>query len=210
MNAFRRKTFIISLRRVRVRRLQVVRQLAGYHSPFEIIDAVDAKQVRPEFIPRAKGAEGLNDGALACYHSHIGIFERIVDYGLDYAMVLEDDFVFGDSKIITAETIWNHIPPDADHIQLHNFRTNFSSGYRVDEKGDLFNKLGCTNVITVGYIISSRLANYILNHHPIPKMPIDCLLIEISKQGIFDFYDVNESVITMYWGLPSEINEKPE
>ena len=156
MSTLRWKMFVISLRRARERRLQVLKHLEGVDLPYEIVDAFDARQVRPELLVRAKGAEHLGDGVVGAYSSHIGILERIVDYGLDYALVLEDDFVICDSKKLTLRTIWDHLPDGADHVQLHNHKNHFSREYQVDERGELFNKLGCTNVITIGYIISNR------------------------------------------------------
>lgn len=205
MPNIRWKMFVISLRRARERRMKALKRLEGVDLPYEIVDGFDAKQVHSEFLVRAKGAEHLGDGVVGAYNSHIGILERIVDYGLDYALILEDDFVICDSSQLTLHTIWDHMPLDADHIQLHNFKSHFSHGYQVEGSGVLFNKLGCTNVITVGYIISSRLAKFILKCHPLPNMPFDCQLIEISRQGIFDFYDVNEALISVDWEIPSEV-----
>ncbi len=200
------RAFVISLRRARERRLHVLKSVENMNISYEIVDAFDARQVRSEFLIRGNGGENLKDGEVACYHSHIGLFERIVDYGLDYGLILEDDFIVGDSMGLTLRNVWDHLPPDADHIQLHNFKSHFSSCYQVEEKGEHFNKLECTNVMTVGYIISNRLAKFMLRCHPIPKMPIDCQLIEISKQRIFDFYDVNEAVISANWRIPSQIH----
>lgn len=205
MTAPRWKVFVISLRRARERRLQVLAQLADTDLPFEIVDAFDARQVRPELLVRAAGAGDLGDGVVAAYSSHLGTLERIVDYGLDYALILEDDFVICESEMLTLRTVWDHFPPDADHIQLYDFKSHFSHGYHVEEKGERFNKLGCTNVISIGYIISNRLAKFILKCHPLPKMPFDCQVIEISRQGIFDFYDVNERLISVKWEIPSEV-----
>ncbi len=80
------------------------------------------------------------------------------------------------------------------------------SEYAIEEEGECFNKLSCTNIITIGYVVSRRLATYILDYHRIPKIPIDILYIEISKLRIFNFYDVAEKVIEPDWNMPSCIN----
>ena len=191
MNTHRWKLFVISLRRARERRLQVLKQLANVDLPFEIVDAFDARQVWPELLVRGVNPNPLADGEVAAYHSHIGIMERIDDYGLDYGLVLEDDFVFGDAANLTLQNIWDHLPHDADHIQLHDIVNHFTPGYRVEERGEVFNKLAVTNV---------------LKCHRLPRMPFDVQLIEISRQGIFDFYDINERLIDGDWSMPAEID----
>lgn len=77
------KIFVISLRRVRERRQQVLRQLLPLGLPFEIVDAVDAQQVKPECLVPGGDRPRMPVGAFACYQSHIGVLERILDYGLD-------------------------------------------------------------------------------------------------------------------------------
>ncbi|MEO5916373.1 MAG: glycosyltransferase family 25 protein [Luteolibacter sp.] len=206
MNTHHWKLFVISLRRARKRRLQVLKQLANVDLPFEIVDAFDARQVRPELLVRGVNPNPLADGEVAAYHSHIGIMERIDDYGLDYGLVLEDDFVFGDAANLTLNNIWDQLPDDADHIQLHDIGNHFTPSYRVEERGEVFNKLAVTNVLTIGYIISRKLAKHILRCHRLPRMPFDVQLIEISRQGIFDFYDINERLIDGDWSMPADID----
>ncbi len=200
------KIFAISLRRVRERRKQVLRQLQPLGLPFEIVDAVDAQQMRPECLVRGEDPAGMPVGAFGCYHSHIGVLERIVDYGLDYGLVLEDDFVLANAPGLTLGNLWDHLPAGADHIQLHGLKNFMSLEYAVEEEGEWFNKLSYTNCCTAGYLVSRRLASYILEHHRIPKVPIDILYIEISKLRIFDFYDVREKLIDLNWNMPSCIN----
>ncbi len=200
------KIFVISLRRVRERRQQVLSQLLPLGLPFEIVDAVDAQQVKPECLPRGENPPRMPVGAFACYQSHIGVLERIVDYGLDYGLILEDDFVLGKAPTLTLGNIWNHIPPGADHIQLHMLKNFMCAEYAIEEEGEWFNKLGCTSISTIGYVVSRRLASHILENHRRPSMPIDLLFIKISKLRIFDFYDVREKLIEPNWNMPSCIN----
>ncbi|MDB6078084.1 MAG: glycosyl transferase, family 25 [Akkermansiaceae bacterium] len=202
------KNFVVSLKRVRERRLRVIRQMNALNQPFEIVDACDAKQVRPELLVCGPRPWDLSNGEVATYYSHLGLMERIVDYGLDYAIVLEDDFLFGNAQRLTMDNVHELMPVDADHIQLHDIRDHFSKEYAVAERGELFNRLSCTNVMTVGYMISRRLAEYLLTYHPLPRMPIDHQLIEISKQQIFNYYDVNERLIDADWGGKSEIDDR--
>lgn len=204
------KIFVISLRRVRERRLQILHQLLPRGLPFELVDAVDARQLKPELLVREEDASEMPDGAWACYQSHIGIFERIIDYGLDYGVILEDDCVLLDSGKMSLANIWEKLPADADHIQLHGLKGFLSKGYRVEEEGEYFNKLACTNVFTVGYIVSRRLADFILTRHRKPRMAPDLLFVAISKLGKFNFYDVSEKLVEPNWRISSSIEVPPE
>jgi glycosyl transferase family 25 len=200
------KIFVISLRRVRERRQQVLRQLLPLGLPFEIVDAVDAQQVKPECLMHRDDPPGMSTGAFGCYHSHLGVLERIVDYGLDYAIILEDDFILGDAQTLTFANLMDSIPPGADHVQLHMLKDFMCPEYEIEEEGEWFNKLHHTSLTTTGYLASRKLAAHILEHHSIPRMPIDVLFIELSKSRTFDFYDVREKLIEQNWSLPSCIN----
>jgi GR25 family glycosyltransferase involved in LPS biosynthesis len=206
MNSPSWKIFVISLRRIRERRQQVIRQLLPLGLPFEIVDAVDAQQVKPECLVHRDDPPAMSTGAFGCYQSHLGVLERIVDYGLDYGIILEDDFILGDAQTLTFANLMDSIPPGADHVQLHMLKDFMCPEYEIEEEGEWFNKLHHTSLTTTGYLVSRKLAAHILEHHSIPRMPIDVLFIELSKSRTFDFYDVREKLIEHNWSLPSCIN----
>lgn len=147
----------------------------------------------------------MKDGALACYQSHVAVLERIVNYELDYGLVLEDDFTLQESSPLTLGNLWDCLPLDADHIQLHALKDFLSKDYEVEQEGELFNKLVQTNVFTVGYVVSRRLAEYVLCNHRVPSMPIDLLYIDLCRRGVFNFHDVRKSIVEPDWNSPSTI-----
>jgi GR25 family glycosyltransferase involved in LPS biosynthesis len=200
------KVFVISLRRVRERRLRILRQLLPLGLPFEIVDAVDAQQVKPECLMHMDDPPRMSTGAFGCYQSHLGVLERVVDYDLDYGIILEDDFILGSAPTLTFANLMDYIPPGADHIQLHMLKNFMCTEYEIEEEGEWFNKLCCTSLTTTGYLVSRRLAAHVLEHHSIPRKPIDILFIDLSKSRIFDFYDVREKLIEHDWSLSSCIN----
>lgn len=201
---------MISLRRAPERRQQVLRQLLPLGLSFEIVDAVDAWQTKPEFLPRDEGAHAMKDGVVACYQSHIGVLERVVGYELDYGLILEDDFILNDSPLLSLATLVDRLPVGADHIQLHALKDFLSKDYEVDEEGEWFNKLAHTNVFTVGYVVSRRFAEHVLGCHRVPRMPIDLLYVELSQQGKFNFHDVRESLVEPNWSLTSTIENSAQ
>lgn len=198
------RVFVVSLRRARDRRMNVVKKMLSTDVPFEIVDAVDGSAVLPETLGIQVGKWSLTDGEKACYQSHINILERIVDYGLDYAIVLEDDFKFGPTGHSWLKGIWDTLPVGADHIQLHDMRSHISKQYEIDVEMGLFNKLKVTNYMTVGYIISRKMAAHIIKNFSQPAMPIDHLYVQLSlNSNVFSFYDVNQRLVDCIWDAPS-------
>ncbi|MEL7027449.1 MAG: glycosyltransferase family 25 protein, partial [Pseudomonadota bacterium] len=93
--------FIISLRDATERRNAVTRRLSAIGLTGQFIDAVDGRNGLPsEFetlIDRASAAahfhRDLSDAEFACAFSHRRVYQRILDDGLEGAIVLEDDAV---------------------------------------------------------------------------------------------------------------------
>lgn len=202
----KKRIFILSPPRLRERRAHVLGQIRPLGLDFELIDGVDAKLVRGEVLKVPADAWSMSMGEVACYLSHIGMLQRICDYDLDRALILEDDFLLSKESPLSLETLWEHLPPDADHVQLHNLQDQQFDGYRMIEAGEYFNRVSPGNVGSWGYVVSRKLAEHILRHHQVPKMPIDHLYIELSKQtSTFNFYDCRELLVGFLPDIPSTL-----
>jgi glycosyl transferase family 25 len=92
--------FVIHLARAAQRRAQVERLLAEAPCPTEVFDAVDGRAMaevevvavlsdRPVMHPPYPFQIGR--GELACFLSHRALWQRMVDEGIDQALILEDD-----------------------------------------------------------------------------------------------------------------------
>ncbi len=193
------RIFALSLPRVRSRRANIISQLQATGLDFEIIDGVDAQEVKPEMLAVPKDAWSLKTGEVACYLSHLKMLQRVVDYGLDYAIILEDDVQINNSGRMTLANMWHFLPEDADHVQLHDLRDKWSSDFRIQSPGERFNRVGPTNVCTWGYVVSRRFARFVLEHCAAPKMPIDHLYIALSREEPeLKFYDITVGIVTPY------------
>lgn len=204
---FQTRIFILSLARERTRRLHALSQIRQTGLTFELVDALDSRMLRRELMEVPASAWSLTDGEVACYLSHLGLLQRVVDYELDHAIILEDDFVLKESENLALATLWENLPAGADHTQLHDMKAEIFDQYRLIESGPLFNRVSPTNVGSWGYVVSRKLAKHVLCHHSVPKMPIDHLYIELSRRiGEFDFYDVNERFVDCMPDEPSTID----
>lgn len=93
----RMRVFVVSLERSRDRRAAVTAALARAGIEFEIFDAVDGSapgfaysdRAAPD-VTRARKGWALTNGQLACFASHLSLWQRCVELGEPIA-VLEDD-----------------------------------------------------------------------------------------------------------------------
>ncbi|MBB4196507.1 GR25 family glycosyltransferase involved in LPS biosynthesis [Rhodoblastus sphagnicola] len=93
------KAFILHLERARPRRAQVEKLCAALPMPAEILQAVDGSSLSEAEVSRIYARHihaprfyfGLNRAEIGAFLSHRAAWRRIVDEGLDYAVVFEDD-----------------------------------------------------------------------------------------------------------------------
>ena len=203
----RSRIFILSLVSEQDRRLHALSQIRQTGLAFELVDALDSRMLRREVMEVPASAWSLSDGEVACYLSHLRLLQRLCDYDLDYAIILEDDFVLGESEKLSLATLWDHLPVGADHVQLHDTKGKNFDQYRMIEAGMLFNRVSPTNVGSWAYVVSRKLAEAIVQQHPVPRMPIDHLYIDLSRRsGEFAFYDLNERLVGYMPDEPSSID----
>jgi glycosyl transferase family 25 len=89
------KTFVISLKRSVERRQFMIEQMNRLGLDYEIFDAIDCKEVTENDISRYRSDspywQTASIGIVCATLSHYLVFKKIVEQGLEYALVLEDD-----------------------------------------------------------------------------------------------------------------------
>ena len=95
------QAMIIHLARATARRVQVTAMQEHLPLPAEVVDAVDGQQLaelqKHAYQPRLSQPRypfELRLSEIAVFHSHRRCWQRIVDQGLDAALILEDDLQF--------------------------------------------------------------------------------------------------------------------
>ena len=198
------RVFVLSLADSRVRRLSALRKIAAAGLAFEIVDGVDARKMKPETLALDENAaKWMNLGEVGCYLGHLRILQRIVDYGLSYACILEDDFCFEKDPLFCLAEIETRLPPVFHYIHLQR-DLGFNSNYRVISTEGAFWRVCETPLCTNGYLIERSLAQYILQHHANCEMPIDHLYAKLSHRG--RFYQTIQPLIGVQLGLESDIH----
>jgi glycosyl transferase family 25 len=110
--------FVISLKRSQERRESISKQLDELGFKFEFVDAVDGRNLNDVQLSKysakasmmASGRE-LSPAEIGCALSHLGIYHKIMDEGIERAIIFEDDSVIKeDFPAILAN--WKKIPKD--------------------------------------------------------------------------------------------------
>ncbi len=94
------KIFVISLKRAASRRAACAKSLGDIGLKFEFFDAIDGDEIGSDVIESVydnkknfgQFKRPLSRREVACYLSHYTLWRRIVDEGLEGAVILEDDF----------------------------------------------------------------------------------------------------------------------
>jgi glycosyl transferase, family 25 len=93
------KVFVINLKSAIERKKSIEKQLKGSGFDYEILEAVEGKTISPDQNPEIdweyahKNSYWISKGLLACTLSHLNAYRAILDQGLPYGLVLEDDTV---------------------------------------------------------------------------------------------------------------------
>ncbi len=196
--------FLLSLPDSRVRRKSAIGKLLACDIPFEIVDGVEARKWNPEHLVCQDDVRTwMKPTEIGCYMGHLRALERLIDYGLPYACVLEDDFCFEADPDWGLKEIERQLPADFDYVHLQR-DVGINPKYRDAQQVGRFMRMHETPYLTTGYIISCRLAAYILQHESRCRMPIDHLMAELSHQG--NFYRPIRPLIGIQCGLTSDIH----
>ncbi len=197
------RVFILSLPDSRQRRLSALRLIQPTGMPFEIVDGVEGTKLGWEKLlhdPSVK--DWMKLGEVGCYLGHLRILQRVVDYGLPYACVLEDDFCFEADPDYGLTEIETQLPKPFHYIHLQR-DLGINEKLQVVGRQGSFLRIRETPYCTTGYIVERSLAKYILAHEANCRMQIDHLYAELSHRG--QFYQPQKPLIGINPNLPSDI-----
>lgn len=111
---YRQTTFVINLDRSPDRLEFMRRQRVG----FERIAGIDGARMVPAWLASQFVGSPLTSGKIGCYASHLLVAREIVDRGLPYAIVLEDDVTLDDDFLDAAISAATDAPVGWDYIHL--------------------------------------------------------------------------------------------
>lgn len=140
--------FVISLRSSSDRRKHIEKEFLKKDLVFNWIDAVDGNSLSEEEVNKVYDDEvcnvlygrSLGRGEIGCYLSHLEAYRRIINDGLSYALIFEDD-IFLNNNIINFINSISSIPNNIEMITLANYPNtsklrkaiNIACGFKLRE-----------------------------------------------------------------------------
>jgi glycosyl transferase family 25 len=217
------KLFVINLDRQeeRLRRMAAMFDAIGLQ--LTRVSAVDGRQLSEETIKRwCRGSVlgAARPGATACFLSHRGCWQRIVDEALPYAAIFEDDLHLGnDVAALLANGDW--VPENADVVKLETMRQPTRMGktplaapgarklYRLAGKhigagGYLVTRKGAEKLLKMSETFSDPVDHFLFN----PELPSASSLVAFQLTPAICMQDFFLKEPAAVIGLGSDLHEE--
>lgn len=198
------KLFAINLHRSRDRRAALLGWLPQAGLPWEIFDAVDASAMRPDAVPwtNDRWGEKLWPGQVGCFLSHARVLQRVLDYALDWAVIVEDDVILRPESAATLRAL--PMPEGFDLLYLHEMRQPGLCSTVVSSDGTL-HRVNPAMLTTGAYAVSRRFAERFCAQFTRVEMPIDHFYRRESRDANAQFYELADPVFRLNGRFPSTI-----
>ncbi|MDM1769930.1 glycosyltransferase family 25 protein [Acinetobacter indicus] len=159
------KNIVISLKTAKARREHIEKEFGKQNIGFEFFDALTPDLAKPlaEKMALQVHEDFLTSGELACFMSHVSIWQKMVEEQIAHLAVFEDDVYLGENADhFLSQHDW--IQNDWDIIKLEAFAKKIlhaSQEMPVGKNRSLF-KLKGRHVGAAGYILSLKAAQYLI------------------------------------------------
>ncbi|MFV5490458.1 glycosyltransferase family 25 protein [Acinetobacter sp. ASP199] len=194
------KNIVISLKTADARREHIQKEFGKQNIGFEFFDALTPDLAKPlaEKMALKVHEDFLTSGELACFMSHVSIWQKMVDEQIPYLAVFEDDVYLGENAAdLLNDSDWIHASWDiikteafADKVFLSGNKADVTHGARqiVRLKGK--------NLGTAGYILSLKGAQKYLDYvHQIQLIPLDQVMFdEFIREEVHPVYQMTPAL----------------
>lgn len=206
--------FIINLERSKLRRDFILKYLSSLGIEATIFPAVEGNKLDLAELEKNKIYD--NDAALeafsrplsmpeiGCTMSHIGIYHKIIDEGIEKALVLEDDVIFCDDIDQHFTALIDEVPDDWELIQLYYKCQDFT---KITDNIVKFRSETCLPSGSAGYFINRSGAEKMLKAVYPVRYPADSL---IGRSPRWDtvVYGSSSALLTQNYLYPTEIQAR--
>jgi glycosyl transferase, family 25 len=198
------KVFIINLKGSVGRKAHMVKQLDRLNIPYEFLDATDGQELSDHEIRTKYGvdtfppwhslnARHLTKGEIGCLLSHLRIYKRMVDEGIDCACIFEDDNDFGQDmdSLLTGGILrkfdWELLL--LGHSGVYHYRDTRRGAKCASEQKYVSSHYHITKPLeapfgTFAYMIRKSAAQKLLRHAYPLRMPMDYLTGHAAAIGV--------------------------
>lgn len=180
-------TYVISLNDAAARRAHITNEFLQKGVDFEFFDAITPKQLHLlEDLGINTEQSLMTKGEIACLASHVLLWQKMLDLGLDYITIFEDDVVLAKNTAAFLQTIGESLG-HFDVIKLETFFSNviLHKTNIQQHAGHSLYALNTTHLGAGGYIITKHGAQKVLQKmQNTPRLkPIDLELFAFNIFG---------------------------
>ncbi|KAJ1656731.1 hypothetical protein IWQ61_003756 [Dispira simplex] len=202
------KVYLLNLpqRKDRLRSMGIL--LEFLHIQFTVFPATDKEEVKSEPL-WISGKTGLRDAQMACWKSHMRIYEDIVnDPKIQTALILEDD-VDIDFDIANKAQMALDSAKSQDWDMLYVGHCSGFEGHKENELNATAHLYKAEYpVCSHGYMVSKQGAQKLLREMAVPRGPLDLHIVGLTKDHKINTLSLSPPLITQYHfeGDTSDIN----
>ncbi|WP_180068696.1 glycosyltransferase family 25 protein [Acinetobacter sp. YH16038] len=194
------KNIVISLKTATARREHICKEFGKQNINFDFFDALTPDLAKPlaEKMHLNVGDEYLTGGELACFMSHVSVWQKMVDEQIPHLAVFEDDVYLGENAdYFLSQDDW--IQNDWDIIKIEAFADKvFLSGPKINIANGSRQIVQLTgkNLGTAGYILSLKGAQKYLDYvRKIQLIPLDQVMFdEFIQAKIYPVYQMTPAL----------------
>jgi len=195
------KIFIIHYDKLVTRKNNALKQLNDRNLKAEFISNYGKDKLtlndKTKFI-------NLSDNKISCFLHHIECYKKIVEYDCDYALILEDDFMFLDKFYIKLKKYIHNLPNDWTFLYIGDGELIFPKNIFNKFKGlvNIFRKHDNSLKYTNCYLIKNTACKKIIKQFNNEKEQIN---IQIERYlNIF----INKNKLKAFFGEPKLASSK--
>jgi glycosyl transferase, family 25 len=177
------KSVVISLQSAAARREHIEKEFGKQKVDFDFFDALTPDLAKPLAAKMQLNFQDdfLTPGELACFMSHVSLWQKMVDENISHMAIFEDDVFLGkDADLVLNHSTW--IKPDWDIIKIEAFASKILRSNEAIEIPSTERKvfqLKGKNLGTAGYILSLNGAKKYLGYiKHIQLIPLDELMFK--------------------------------
>ncbi|WOE31277.1 MULTISPECIES: glycosyltransferase family 25 protein [unclassified Acinetobacter] len=192
------QNYVISLTSADQRRQHIEHEFNKHSIDFKFFDALTPQDAKPlaEKMQLDIHSERITGGELACFMSHVSLWQKMLDENIPYMAIFEDDIFLGEnSNQFLSSSDW--LKEDWAIVKLEAFSNKILLGKteQIVNTSREIAVLKCKNLGTAGYILSQKgAAAYLELIKNYELIPLD--------EMMFEFY-LNHGSLNIYQMLPA-------
>ncbi|SEM01954.1 glycosyltransferase family 25 protein [Acinetobacter sp. DSM 11652] len=204
------KSFVISLPSAHERRSHITEEFHAKKIDFEFFDALTPDLAYEiiksdfDFFDLTK----ISEGELACALSHITVWKKALNDGLDYVAIFEDDiFLTENASLFLKDSSW--LEQNIDILKIETFFERvILKKSKLSKEKHVISELKTDHFGAAGYILSKKAIKNILNYiqHLTTLKPLDHILFsDLLKHNDYIVYQLEPAICIQEKVLKQEI-----